>query len=327
MAWLVVVAALALAGTAHAGEAPGLERMYVLSCGESRTPDVSRWSPGVNIGQPWEFSNHCYLIRHARGLMLWDAGMSDAIAAMPDGLTAAGGALVLRVRKTLAAQLQELGVAAGDVTHLAFSHFHADHVGNANLFTGARLYIQALEYEAAFGPTPGTFNFAPANYEKLRANPVVKLTGDHDVFGDGTVTIVATPGHTPGPPVAARAAPPARARPPVGRHGALPGQLDPPARPEHELRPRGERAHDGEGRRAARRHRRRALDQPRQAAERDHPQGPRVRGVKPEGRGQRRRSSRRAPAPPAQYTPGRKAESPQAAQRGPDAGCARRAGA
>jgi glyoxylase-like metal-dependent hydrolase (beta-lactamase superfamily II) len=198
MAWLVVVAALALAGTAHAGEAPGLERMYVLSCGESRTPDVSRWSPGVNVGQPWEFSNHCYLIRHARGLMLWDAGMSDAIAAMPDGLTAAGGALVLRVRKTLAAQLQELGVAPGDVTHLAFSHFHADHVGNANLFTGARLYIQALEYEAAFGPTPAKFNFAPANYEKLRANPVVKLTGDHDVFGDGTVTIVATPGHTPG---------------------------------------------------------------------------------------------------------------------------------
>jgi glyoxylase-like metal-dependent hydrolase (beta-lactamase superfamily II) len=199
LTWLAVVTVLALAGPPLAGEAQGgVQRMYVLYCGESRTPDVSRWSPGVNVGVPWEFSNHCYLIRHAKGLMLWDSGMSDAIAAMPDGLTAAGGALVLRVRKTLASQLEEIGVAPTDVTHIAFSHFHGDHVGNANLFTAATLYIQEPEYGAAFGPTPAKFNFAPPAYEKLRANPAVKLTGDHDVFGDGSVTIIATPGHTPG---------------------------------------------------------------------------------------------------------------------------------
>ncbi len=197
-AWLI--AGLVFIGLPAAAEAQsGVQRMYVLYCGESRTPDVSRWSPGVNVGMAWEFSNHCYLIRHATGgLMLWDSGMSDSIAAMPDGLTAAGGALVLRVRKTLASQLQEIGVAPTDVTHLAFSHFHGDHVGNANLFTAATLYIQGPEYDAAFGPTPAKFNFAPASYEKLRANPVVKLTGDRDVFGDGSVTLVATPGHTPG---------------------------------------------------------------------------------------------------------------------------------
>ena len=36
-------------------EAAGVQRMYVFNCGESRTTDVSRWSPGVNVGQPFEF--------------------------------------------------------------------------------------------------------------------------------------------------------------------------------------------------------------------------------------------------------------------------------
>ena len=172
--------------------------MYVLNCGESRTTDLSMWSPGFNVGKAWDFTDNCYLIKHKDGWMLWDTGMSDAIANMPDGLKAAGGLLTLRVTKTLASQLSELGVAPTDISRLAISHFHGDHCGNANLFTAATLYIQQPEYEAAFGPDPAKFNFSPNLYEKLRANPVVKLNGDHDVFGDGSVVILSTPGHTPG---------------------------------------------------------------------------------------------------------------------------------
>ena len=124
--------------------------------------------------------------------------MSDAIAAKPEGVSAGGGILTLWVRKTLASQLQQLGIAPTDVTHVAFSHFHGDHVGNANLFTAATLYIQQPEYDAAFGPDAAKFNFGPALYEKLRGNPTVKLNGDSDVFGDGSVVILSTPGHTPG---------------------------------------------------------------------------------------------------------------------------------
>jgi N-acyl homoserine lactone hydrolase len=192
---LSIVAATLACGAAQAN---GLQRMYVLNCGESHTNDVSNWSPGVDVGKPRDFSDNCYLIRHDKGLMLWDTGMSDAIAAKPEGVPAANGLLTLWVRRTLASQLSELGVAPGEVTHIAFSHFHGDHCGNANLFTSARLYIQEKEYDAAFGPDPGKFNFSPANYEKLRNNPVTKLNGDHDVFGDGSVVILSTPGHTPG---------------------------------------------------------------------------------------------------------------------------------
>ena len=50
----------------------------------------------------------------------------------------------------------------------------------------------------SFGPEPAKYGFNPATYDKLRNNPVVKLNGDKDVFGDSLVTIMSTPGHTPG---------------------------------------------------------------------------------------------------------------------------------
>jgi N-acyl homoserine lactone hydrolase len=182
------------------GERQGaVQRMYVLNCGESRVEDVSRWTPGINIGKPWEFSANCYLIRHAKGLMLWDSGINDSVAAMPEGLARSKVAPRYWLRKTIVAQLAEIGVAPAQVTHVAFSHTHSDHVGNANLFTAATLYIQEAEFDAAFGSEAASkFNFEPANYAKLRANPIVKLKGDHDIFGDGSVMILSTPGHTPG---------------------------------------------------------------------------------------------------------------------------------
>jgi glyoxylase-like metal-dependent hydrolase (beta-lactamase superfamily II) len=178
--------------------AAGIKRMYVFDCGVNRTTDLARWSPGLPPNTAWEFSDNCYLIQHARGWMLWDSGLADPIAAMPDGQMGGGGAINARLAKTLAAQLAETGITPAQVTHVAFSHTHSDHVGNANYFTRATLFIQQAEYDAAFGPNAAKFGFNPALYDKLRASPTVKLNGDHDVFGDGTVVIIATPGHTPG---------------------------------------------------------------------------------------------------------------------------------
>lgn len=176
----------------------GVERMYVINCGENHVKDVSRWTPGVNAGQPHVFSNHCYLVKHARGWMLWDTGNADRIAAMPSGLSAAGGAITAYMKKPLAESLKEIGVTPADIKHFAMSHTHGDHSGNANYFTAATLYVQRAEYAAMFGPEPQKFGFITANFEKLRANPAMILDGEHDVFGDGTVLIKAAPGHTPG---------------------------------------------------------------------------------------------------------------------------------
>jgi glyoxylase-like metal-dependent hydrolase (beta-lactamase superfamily II) len=94
--------------------------------------------------------------------------------------------------------MNEIGVSPDRVSYVAFSHTHPDHVGNANLFTGATVYMQQAEYEAAFGPNPAKYGFNPQYYDKLRYSKIIKLNGDYDVFGDGSVTILATPGRTPG---------------------------------------------------------------------------------------------------------------------------------
>jgi len=91
--------------------------------------------------------------------------------------------------KTLAAQLDELGVKPDDIKAMAVSHTHPDHIGNVEMFPSAMLYVQKAEYE-----WPGADNkprFKPEH-------PVTQLEGDRDVFGDGTVVILSTPGHTPG---------------------------------------------------------------------------------------------------------------------------------
>jgi glyoxylase-like metal-dependent hydrolase (beta-lactamase superfamily II) len=190
---------LLVAGCASVEQRPAsVERMFVINCGENHVTDLSRWTPGAHVGEPAVFSNHCYLIRHARGLMLWDSGNPDRLAALPDGLKAPNGLITAYMRKPLADSLQEIGVKPGDIQHFAMSHSHGDHSGNANLFAASTLYMQSVEYDAVFGPEPQKYNFIAANFEKLRGARVVKLNGDHDVFGDGSVLIKSTPGHTIG---------------------------------------------------------------------------------------------------------------------------------
>ena len=192
---------LILALTTGCAQAPvartaGVQRMYVFDCGEAHIPDISPWSPGVNVGKTAIFSNNCYLIAHGDDLMLWDSGYSDLMAVLPGGMVGPRSTAI--VKKTLAAQMAELGIKPEQVTRIAFSHTHMDHVGNANMFTSATLYIQQAEYDAAFGTESAKFGFVATQYDKLRASPVVKLNGDYDIFGDGSVLILSTPGHTPG---------------------------------------------------------------------------------------------------------------------------------
>ena len=171
-------------------QAAGLERLYILNCGEGVAGDISRWSPGVNVGQSMPFVDNCYLLKHSQGWLLWDTGVPDAIAAMPEGQKPADPKATHWYRpQTLASQLEGLGVKPGDITFVAVSHTHGDHIGNVELFPQAMLLVQQAEYD-----WPGANN-AP---RFKAAHPVTKLDGDKDVFGDGSVTILATPGHTPG---------------------------------------------------------------------------------------------------------------------------------
>src|SRR3982751_6949242 len=103
----------------------GVQRLYVLYCGEAQIPDVSPWSPGVNVGRSAVFSDNCYLIRHGNEWMLWDSGYADSLVDKPEGIV--GPRSTALRKKTLVTQLAEIGVAPEQVTRLAFSHSHGDH--------------------------------------------------------------------------------------------------------------------------------------------------------------------------------------------------------
>jgi glyoxylase-like metal-dependent hydrolase (beta-lactamase superfamily II) len=187
---VALLGAASVAAPALSQAQSGIERLHVLDCGQNVGRDQSRWTPGVNEGKSIEFSDNCYLIRHAKGLLLWDTGVPDAVAAMPDGMVVGGGAITYRRAKTLAAQLAELGVKPADVNYVAVSHTHGDHVGNLGLFPTSTILIQGAEYDWAMG--------LPAKPAFAATQTIEKLAGDRDVFGDGSVVILSTPGHTPG---------------------------------------------------------------------------------------------------------------------------------
>ena len=188
---MAALAALSIAAAAGSAQTKsGIDKLYILNCGEGVSGDISRWSPGVNVGQSMDFVDNCYLIHHAQGWLLWDTGVADAVAAMPDGQAPADPkATHWRRPKTLASELDGLGVKPADIKYVAVSHTHPDHVGNIKMFPQSTVLVQKAEYD---WPTPFGRTL------QAIASPVNKLEGDHDVFGDGSVTIIATPGHTPG---------------------------------------------------------------------------------------------------------------------------------
>jgi glyoxylase-like metal-dependent hydrolase (beta-lactamase superfamily II) len=199
--FIALITAMLIGGCANTSSTAdgGVERMYVLYCGEGNATDKARWTPGVaeNVNKPITLSNSCYLIKHAKGWMLWETGYSESIVGNPNGLAAGALHWYWRAPKSLTQQLADLGLTPNDIGYVGFSHAHPDHVGNGSLFTRATLLIQEPEYDfylSRKGKPPAE----PANWSKLRDNPTTKLNGDYDVFGDGSIMILTSRGHTPG---------------------------------------------------------------------------------------------------------------------------------
>ncbi|MEI7036493.1 N-acyl homoserine lactonase family protein [Fulvimonas yonginensis] len=188
---------LALATLAHGAGVPPDIRLYVLDCGHLEMRDMRLFDDsGALDGKPGAMSVPCFLIRHPKGTLLWDTGLGDTLADQPGGAELAPG-IRGTVRMKLVDQLGALGLSPADIDYLAFSHWHEDHTGNANLFGGATWILQRRELAAATGNKPPPFEpLAPVSAWRSARKRIID--GDTDLFGDGSVRILFMPGHTPG---------------------------------------------------------------------------------------------------------------------------------
>ena len=177
-------------------------RLYRLDCGHSLANDESVWTPGENVGRNIEFSSTCWLIKHGSEWLLWDTGVPEAALNDPRGWSTLPKLIVYHLDKSLVDQLAEIGLKPGDIGRVAISHTHGDHIGNVGLFPNATVLMQRAEYTWIHSPDGpnANVNQLMALARKLLGTPrnLQLLDGDTDVFGDGSVTLVATPGHTPG---------------------------------------------------------------------------------------------------------------------------------
>jgi N-acyl homoserine lactone hydrolase len=175
-------------------------KLYTMDCGDLDFSDVDLFADdGSMKGVARTFIDPCYLIRHPAGDLIWDVGVPEAIADMPDGLKPEGFPVHITVKKKLSAQLAELGLTPAEVEFVSFSHMHFDHTGNANLFAASNWIVDADERAAMFSEKAraGKDFAAYSALENARTTPI-EGDASHDVFGDGSVVIHQAPGHTPG---------------------------------------------------------------------------------------------------------------------------------
>ena len=157
-----------------------------LDCGTG-VNDQRRFSDTYAYSEPrMPFTFSCYVIKHGDDYMVWDTGYLPG--SNPSAPTV-----------TLLAQLAQIGIKPEQVKFVGISHFHADHTGQLDSLPGAMLLISDREW-AALNATPP---MAGANVAAFKpwmggGGKVEPQAADKDVFGDGTVVILRTPGHTPG---------------------------------------------------------------------------------------------------------------------------------
>ena len=170
-------------------------RLYVIDCGTlvfNRPEDYNLTREHVadtNMSVP------CFLVIHPKGILLFDTGLSDRLVGRPLYENVDGGYGQIKFN-TLRGQLADIGVTPADVTYLAISHSHWDHVGNANDYAASTWLTQKAELDFMFAADADPAYVAL--YAALAHARKEVFVGDHDVFGDGTVILKFTPGHTPG---------------------------------------------------------------------------------------------------------------------------------
>jgi len=185
-----------------AAQSPDGMKLYITSSGE------------LNLDQGWltAMNNHgnridipvpMYIIDHPEGLVVFDTGMN--IAVVPDngaeywGPVAGAFTPTMSRDQAIDRQLQRIGKTVDDVKYVVHSHLHLDHVGNISMFPNATHVIRRAELQNAWWPERfQRAAYVMSDFESTRSLNILELTRDLDLFGDGSIELIDTKGHTKG---------------------------------------------------------------------------------------------------------------------------------
>jgi glyoxylase-like metal-dependent hydrolase (beta-lactamase superfamily II) len=181
---------------------PTSVKMYVFELGNVPVDNGTMFNPPIPVAPGGCCIIVAHLIVHPRGTLIWDTGV------VPDALIGsekAGRAGRFYSGRPFRAMLAEAGYRPEDITYLGLSHYHFDHTANANMFRNSTWIVQDVErtamFDAADGKTlPGSSAPDPSHYDQLRTSKTIVLANmaEFDVFGDGSVVVLAAHGHTAG---------------------------------------------------------------------------------------------------------------------------------
>lgn len=169
-------------------------RIYAFHCGGDRASKAVYDPLDPDFATVIYGPYFCFLITHPDGNVLFDTGLHSKWRSEGD---ADGLAIEMGPGDDVVAKLAELDLAPADVSTVVMSHLHFDHAGGLQHFPHARVVVQRRELEFAYWPAV----YARELYDRDDFDhdlQWVEIDGEHDVMGDGTITTLPTPGHSPG---------------------------------------------------------------------------------------------------------------------------------
>lgn len=180
-------------------------KLYFFQCGTLKS-QKQLFTMGRGLGEPFEVPVPFFLIDHPKGKVLYDTG--NALQVAQDKVRHWGESVVAAYNPIMTEddfvvnQLLIMGVQPEEITHVVLSHLHLDHAGGTGAFPNAEYIVQRSELHYAY--VPDFFQagaYIRADFDKPQLKWLL-LEGEHDegfdLFGDGTLRILFTPGHTPG---------------------------------------------------------------------------------------------------------------------------------
>jgi N-acyl homoserine lactone hydrolase len=188
---------------------PNATKLYTLDTG-TWTHDYSLLVRLTDVGREYETPLPCYLIDHPEGVILAETGINPELPKDPENYGPYGAPELAELLETLEIteeqhlfnQLEKCGYAPEDIDYVVLSHLHLDHAGYISELPDATYIVQQDELQWAFYPSDPfqrrlhqLGDLAPLRSPEYDVQPI---EGEYDLFGDGSIVCLPTPGHTPG---------------------------------------------------------------------------------------------------------------------------------